>query len=74
MGECISFINLTFSGISWALIYRSQRYQSLVEKYHALRLRQRYLKKFIDAEYANQSCPEKYEFKSNADALRHLKK
>jgi len=30
-------------------------------------VRQRYLKKFIDSELANQSCPEKYEFKQNQD-------
>jgi hypothetical protein len=32
------------------------------------------LKKLIETEYQNQSCPEKYEYKSNADNLRHLKK
>ena len=64
---------LVGEGISWALIYRRQHYQSLVLRHKQLRDRQRFLTKFMEAEQG-KSCPEKYELKSIYDTLRHIKK
>ena len=56
------------------MIYRRSNYKNNVQKHAQLRGRQRFLSKLIDNEYQGKSCPEKFEYKQNAENLRHIKK
>ena len=74
IGECKPSNSISSVAISWALIYRRSNYKNNVQKHAQLRGRQRFLSKLIDNEYQGKSCPEKFEYKQNAENLRHIKK